>query len=168
MPPALVPFSLMLTENHRTGRPGFRAEQDVEGLRRGHQDMRRKRHSMRAKAVAKSVLNKLGVRERFNDSRVYEAYLFLFMRPAFSSRRAEEGFYRRLIKPRRALIFDIGASHGSKAHIFSKLADRVICVRADPQRNRGTSKAFSVQRDNHNCPEGRGGDRGDTVFAYLR
>jgi hypothetical protein len=88
--------------------------------------------SMRAKAVARSVLNKLGVRERFNDSRVYEAYLFLFMRSAFLSRRAEERFYRRLIEPRRALIFDIGASWGRKARIFTKLADQVICVEPTP------------------------------------
>jgi hypothetical protein len=46
--------------------------------------------------------------------------------------RAEERFYRRLIEPRRALIFDIGASWGRKARIFSKLADQVICVEPTP------------------------------------
>jgi FkbM family methyltransferase len=87
---------------------------------------------MRVKAIAKTVLNKLVTRERFNDSRVYEAYLFLFLRSAFLSRRAEERFYSRLIECTRTLIFDIGANSGSKARIFAKLADRVICVEPTP------------------------------------
>ena len=93
------------------------------------------------KAAARAVFNRLVARERFNDSRLYEAYLFVFRRPSFLIRRAEEEFYRRLIG-RHALIFDIGASGGSKARIFSQLADRVVCVEPTPGAIASLRKRF--------------------------
>jgi len=46
----------------------------------------------------------------------------------------DEQFYRQLLgKDRVPLIFDVGANVGDKAHVFSRLAERVICFEPDPR-----------------------------------
>jgi len=80
------------------------------------------------KAVVRPILNRIVVRERFNDSRLYTAYVSLFRPEAADNRRKELRFYEAVVGRNRNLIFDIGASGGSKAAIFRQLADHVVCV----------------------------------------
>jgi FkbM family methyltransferase len=108
------------------------------------------------KSAVSSVLNKLVTRERFNDSRAYEAYLFCFRRSAYLRRRAEKRFYTQIIGHSHDLIFDIGANAGSKARIFSKLAQRVVCVEPSPAAIETLRKRFFYNSKITVVPKGVG------------
>src|SRR6478609_1074713 len=74
------------------------------------------------KSAMRPIVNACLTRERFDDSLLYDAYLFLFRRQSYRDRRAEERFYQGLLGSRCHLIFDVGANGGQKARIFSEIA----------------------------------------------
>jgi FkbM family methyltransferase len=84
----------------------------------------------RAKALIRGLLTRAGLNERFRDSRLYAAYLRLFL-PEFADRKRRElNVYRSLIT-RPGPIFDIGANIGQKAVLFAQIGSPVICVEPD-------------------------------------
>src|SRR5438128_10716871 len=105
------------------------------------------------KSAVRSILNRVVTRERFNDSRVYKAYLFVFRHSAYLSRRAEERFYTQVVGHSHDLIFDIGANGGAKARIFSKLAARVSALSQRPAQSRHYASASSTIRRSRSSPQ---------------
>ena len=98
------------------------------------------------KAVARHVLNKTINRSRFNDSLLYKLYVEIAMPAQAKAKRIEKDFYRRVLGRQNVdLVFDVGASGGSKTFIFLDLAKRVLSVEANP-----TAVASLRQRFSHN------------------
>lgn len=86
------------------------------------------------KSVVRRVIETVASRERFNDSRVYRAYVRLRY-PDHAKREAMEiDFYGKLLSGSVVpLIFDIGANVGSKTKVFLQHATRVVSVEANPE-----------------------------------
>ena len=84
-----------------------------------------------------------GARLALSEAAWYNAYLWLRRPRAALARSREFAFYRRLLTPPPGLVFDIGASYGSKASIFRRLAQRVIAVEADPAAFALLSRRFA-------------------------
>ncbi len=89
-------------------------------------------HSLRS--TARGSLERVVNRPRFNDSRIYQAYLALVHPRHFRRKQAEAQFYGRLIREAGGgMIFDVGASFGEKAAIFVKFADTVVAIEPSPE-----------------------------------
>jgi FkbM family methyltransferase len=102
------------------------------------------------KAAVRTVLNKVVSRHRFNDSPLYLAYTRLFLPDAARSKHLEEVFYRSLLEERsNGLIFDVGANAGAKTAIFSKIANKVISVEANPTAARVLKQRFHKNKRVH-------------------
>ena len=84
-----------------------------------------------------------GARLALSEARWYGAYLWLRRPRAALARSREFAFYRQLLSPPLSLVFDIGASYGSKASIFRRFAQRVVGVEADPAAFALLSRRFA-------------------------
>jgi FkbM family methyltransferase len=121
----------------------------------------------RVRAIARSVLEKLVSRVRFNDSWLYGMYLSVF-RPTYSRRRrAEHRFYQRLLWQVGAkLVFDIGANGGGKTAVFSSIVDTVVSVEPSPAAVKILADRFLYNRRVVVVGQGVGAEEGSAKF-YL-
>ena len=119
------------------------------------------------KAVVRPILNRIVVRERFNDSRLYTAYVSLFRPEAADNRRKELRFYEAVVGRNRNLIFDIGASGGHKAAIFRQLADHVVSVEPGQTALETLKRRFCDDPRVTIVPEGIGAAEGHTTLHVF-
>jgi FkbM family methyltransferase len=85
------------------------------------------------KAAIRPILNRVIVRERFNDSPLYAAYISVFRPKSAEAWKQEFRFYEALLGRGLDLIFDIGSSGGHKTNIFRQFAHRVVCAEPGPK-----------------------------------
>src|ERR1700733_3038471 len=78
-------------------------------------------------------LEHLGLYERVRVSWIYDFYWSLADRRVIDDRRIELDFYRNLLNGFREgdMIFDVGANHGYKTHMFLALTAKVVAVEPD-------------------------------------
>jgi FkbM family methyltransferase len=97
-----------------------------------------------ARALRRSISRVFGSEERLRDSGLYDAYLRLRYPSHVAIKDTERRFYAKLLGGRRAeLIFDIGANNGAKAAIFTRLAERVVCVEPSPDAVAALKRRFT-------------------------
>lgn len=82
------------------------------------------------KAVIKSVLKSTGLLDLLHYSWLREYYYRLVHPDLIRKREREERFYRGVLKGLRSgdIIYDVGASYGSKTEVFLRLGARVVAV----------------------------------------
>jgi FkbM family methyltransferase len=100
------------------------------------------------KRYVQRALKRAGLYERLKSSRVYDLY-WRFADPALVERvECELRFYRDLLNGfhRGALIFDVGANHGSKTGVFLKLGARVVAVEPDATNQEVLRQKFLTYR----------------------
>ena len=120
----------------------------------------------RLKQATRAALERRGVSHAFNDTPVYAMYLRLMHPQAARSRRKHALFFRRLLNG-ADLVFDIGASNGDKAFIFSCCADRIICLEPIPECAAGLARRFRNDRKITIVPEGVSDSAGvGTISVY--
>ena len=109
-----------------------------------------------------------GGRERVNDSVAYRTYLSLRY-PAYARLiRAEQNFYRELLKSVGSqLVFDIGAHCGSKAVMFASIADRVVCVEPAPESAALLRRQFAGNRKVIIEEKGVSSQAGSAMFHFF-
>ena len=85
------------------------------------------------KPYSQALLKRLGLYSRLKGSFLYDLYWRAVQKQIIEKRSREVEFYRELLKgfQKDALIFDIGANHGSKTDIFLRLGARVLAVDPD-------------------------------------
>lgn len=86
----------------------------------------------RLKSAIRTALERYGVSYTFNDTPVYAMYLRLVYPREAQARQKQAAFFRRLLNG-RDLVFDVGASNGDKARLFTRIVDRLICVEPNPE-----------------------------------
>jgi FkbM family methyltransferase len=70
---------------------------------------------------------------RINDTFLYQSYVRLRYPRHYRHKQEELAFYREIISQSgQDLVVDIGANCGGKAILFSKVAQRVVCVEPSP------------------------------------
>jgi FkbM family methyltransferase len=119
------------------------------------------------KARLRQVLESVVNRHRFNDSVVYKLYLALCFPSYVVLKRLEVRFYKEILaETDRKLIFDIGANEGSKAIIFSCLADQIIIVEPSPAAAQILKQRFK-RKPNVIVVESGVGDQAGVAKFYM-
>ena len=86
----------------------------------------------RLKAYVRRWLERTGASERFDDSRLYAGYLWVFFPRYANRKRRQTNLLRRLLSDAGdRLVFDVGANVGEKAALFARVAQTVVCVEPD-------------------------------------
>jgi FkbM family methyltransferase len=118
------------------------------------------------KRAIRAALERRGVSYTFNDTAVYRMYLRLMYPQAARVRQQHAAFFRRLLNGAE-LVFDIGASNGDKAFIFSRCADRIICLEPNPECAARLARRFRHDRMITIVPEGVSDSAGvGTISVY--
>lgn len=85
--------------------------------------------------------------QQFRYSAAYPWYARLFRPGHARALAADRAFFRPLFADYGIRsVFDIGANVGDKADVFRRLADRVLCVEADPDTAAGLTQRFRGRR----------------------
>jgi FkbM family methyltransferase len=118
------------------------------------------------KKAVRPILDRLVVRERFNDSRFYRTYISIFRPEAAALRRARLQFYETLLGSHAKLIIYVGAHVGHTAAILREVCERIVCVEPNPLSAR-TLRARFCDDPRVSIVESAVGDRRGELRLHL-
>lgn len=113
---------------------GVESKKDKPLHKNPERTLKNRKHSM------KTILQRIKERYisqdrllRIKDTRLYETYLRVSFPEAFQRMKRQETFIKKIVGKDQQLVFDVGANVGTKARIFSKIFNRVLCLEPDPK-----------------------------------